>query len=147
VIAGVKVVGDLLHLLDPDIGGEEGVQGTVKLRRIPPGWKGDRGHLARSVDSAVGPPGADHRKMPAGDLLQGRLHLALDRPAPGLELPTHEIGAVVMDGQPKAAVIVGIHAGQGREVGGNVKKDWPGTDRFDYPYAVSLSLASADPGL
>jgi hypothetical protein len=52
-----------------------------------------------------------------------------------------------MEGQPKAAVIVGIHAGQGREVRGNVKKDWPGTDRFDYPYAFPLWRASADPGL
>lgn len=57
------------------------------------------GDLLLGVDSGVGPPGSHDRKtLPGLEAVEPPkrfLHLALNRPAPRLELPPREIGPVV----------------------------------------------------
>jgi hypothetical protein len=55
------------------------------------------GDLAKGVDTAVGPPGADHNRLLAGQARERILDRRLDRRAMRLPLPAVEFGAVIFD--------------------------------------------------
>ena len=140
VESGVEVLISPDNPLYPDILREEGIQRPMKFRDIPPGWEGQGHYLSRGMDSGVRPPGGRDGVLFPGKAFQGVLEGTLHRPALGLELPAQEIGPVILKGQAKTSLGFGSHAGQGRWVGGDVKKGWPRPRVGSYPYPVSMRV-------
>ena len=99
-----------LDVSDPDIGRKQGVQSSVKLRDVPAWREGNRRHLSRCVNSAIGSPGAHYRISLSGEFPQGTFEFTLYGSPPGLELPAHEVGPIVLKGQAETAVAVEVHA-------------------------------------
>ena len=92
-----------MHGTDPDIFGQEGIQGAQKFSVLKAKLGSKAGSLSLGMDAGVGPACSHHGNPFSGQLGQGILDLALDRPISGLSLPTAEIRAVVADGQPDYA--------------------------------------------
>ena len=92
--AGVETVRRLGQSLDGDLRAETPVERPGHRGGVDRVGDGEAHHLGGGVDAAVGAPG-DERLHRAGEGLQGRLQLALDRPhrlLPGIAV---EPGAVV----------------------------------------------------
>ena len=123
-----------LRRFHPNIPWQRRIQGSVKLIGLPPCGKGDRRNLTGGVNSAVCSACRQNRASFARKVLQGGLHLPLDRSAPGLDLPPEEIRSVVVDGQPESAFAIWVHADkvEGREC--TSRKGWPKPCRSAYPY-------------
>lgn len=100
---GVESGGSPAYGANPDISGEEGVEGAQQLIVLEAKFGPEAGHLSLGMDAGVG-PACSHSGNPfSGQFGQGCLELALNRPTPGLSLPAAEIRAVVADGQPDYA--------------------------------------------
>lgn len=91
---------------DPDLPGEEGIEGSAKSASVPAAGRNvHRRHLPVGVDPAVSPARGHHRTPGAGDLLEDGFHLALDGSLPGLHLPAVEGGSVIVDPEGEAGKI------------------------------------------
>jgi hypothetical protein len=106
----VELIRHLLDLLYPYVVGEGCVQGPVELLPLPAKRERNGGYLPGSVDPAIGAAGPQYRPPGACEALQSAFQLALDRSAAGLELPTEEIGPVVVDGEPESTFGIWGHA-------------------------------------
>ena len=100
----VEFLGNLDDLPNPDIVGEKGIQGAMELRNVPSRWEGQRHDLPCGVDSCVRPSGGGDGVPFARQAQEGIFDLTLHCSAPGLELPTQEIGPVVLEGQAKTSL-------------------------------------------
>ena len=81
---------------DPDIAGEQGIDGPLE-RLGRPARRHPHAHALRvRVHAGVRPAGADHRGRLVAEPLQDALHLALDGALVGLSLPAGELPAVVL---------------------------------------------------
>ena len=91
---------------------------------MPADREGYRRHLTRSVYPRVGPAGPHHRSPGTCEALQSSFHLSLDGSATGLELPSEEIGPVVVDGEAESAFGVWSHADKVEGKGKRSRKGW-----------------------
>ncbi len=70
------------------------------------------GHLAKGMNSGIGPSGADNRDFLSGYGMEGNFDFLLNGPVPFLPLPTMEVGTVVFNGHLE---IVKLHSGHRKQ--------------------------------
>ena len=116
----------------PDISRKSGVQGPVELLGFPSCRKGHSSDLTGGMDPTVRSTCCHNGTSRPRETLQSGLHLALDRTAPGLDLPPEEIGPVVMDRQSESAFGIWVHADKVEGRGDTSRKDWTQTQVYAY---------------
>ncbi len=84
--------------LHPNVPWKGCIQASMQFVNIPPDGKGHGHHLASGMDATIGATRRQDRLPGPRETLEGSFHLALDRSAPGLKLPTEEVRPVVVDG-------------------------------------------------
>ncbi len=98
-VAGVKGWGSYFGGQDTNAGGEDAVEGSVKVLGRDGGREGDGGDLGKGVDAGVGTAGTLGEDGFANDAMEGLGEGTLDRGEAGLNLPAVEAGAVVREGE------------------------------------------------
>lgn len=99
VPARIEVEGDLLRPPTRDILGEQGIEtiadgllGSISVRH-------EGGHLSLGVHPRIGAAAHRHPSRVLEELGQSGLDLPLDRSACALDLPAHETGSVIFEGE------------------------------------------------
>ena len=93
---GMEIRHHPMGLRDPDVVGENGVDGTPEGVGIPARGHPDANPLSVRVDAGVGSAGADRRNGGCAQPREGHFHVALHGADDGLTLPTGEAPPVIL---------------------------------------------------
>jgi hypothetical protein len=98
-VAGVEVEWVRFGGENADARWEKVVEGAKEICRGDAGGEGERGDLAKSMDTCVGATGALGQDALAGDAVKSIAQSALDGGQAGLDLPAMIGGSVVGEGE------------------------------------------------